>query len=1129
MDAQAMGGDAPTGDPSLAGPGYFSEGLYGGPAHSGRSGRGPEETGIGFGRVDQTLRAPDTLMDTPSVFDLAAVGTLAGSGKPGYRDGELRACMFDGPRDACALPDGSLLVADDRNNCLRRVHINPFLDPGFPAQTVSTLDTGAFLGPRSPVVVDGGSGVLVCDSGHNKIRLIQLNEPSLTGDASPAAAAAGAGAGRGHAKGTVRASDDAQVSDAIVAGSGRRAHRDGAAPSAAFNGPSGLAVLDDGSVLVADSGNHCIRRIAPRRSGGRGLVVTTVAGRPPAPSPPPASTKQRGAAAASARAQAAAPAAATPAGQSHNLRATSAPRSRQSSARGTPAAPSRGAAGRAERARLARLGAALGVARGGGHRDGAGDEALFNSPTALLVDPSGLVYVADTGNHCIRALHPPLDDGTDARSGHGSSDEATRWQVTTVAGTPRRPGDADGPAAEACFSFPLALVASPDGALVVADAGNASVRCLLPLPAEAAAGPDVVSPFAELVTVAGGVRAGPDGAGGRGYLDGPTSKSQFRRPTGLCMLPGTGGCIAVCDETNSLVRILLQHRTLAHSPPGLAHALPAELRPSVAVMAAGAYTSAGAAGAIAGGGGGRSQGQLLPGARSPTRSHALAAFRPDAARTHRAGGDPAVPMQTGFASTTETGRMPASALVGTAAPRPARADERAAMEARFGPAGEQEHLPGTGQTDPRWTVEEVEDQDAAMAGAPKTWAPHAGFARAADAMVDMDEESRTAGAGAGAGGGGGGGGGAGQYGEWGAGFGVLGGDEDPYAPGDTLPRPGEAHGRYAAEVALETAGSPGAAAALRRNTQRAEAVAEVQRRLAGAPLQGTGLDEEHTAASVSRSAAAGLTVPANAADPTWLFRHPELVPHVRDAKEVCPDRRSAHQLRRDAGLAASAANAQTCASLVAGPGAEHTRQRQDMMGLAVTPMTLAMDPDSRRRAVVLHNGQLALPKARSSNPPLIPADAAIRGLDTAVAESQAIVQAFHPSFRQGLRPGAVPMVARVSAIRAYGETLAPVELGGRVPTSTRSSSSRGTGRGGSPSQTRLASAHDGAADPAAPVAKAPPSDYLPALMKPPQAAARGDSAGAADGGLVDRYGHRAASWGEAADLLSEEAPPRRAW
>ncbi|KAA0161297.1 hypothetical protein FNF31_03911 [Cafeteria roenbergensis] len=885
MDAQAMGGDAPTGDPSLAGPGYFSEGLYGGPAHSGRSGRGPEETGIGFGRVDQTLRAPDTLMDTPSVFDLAAVGTLAGSGKPGYRDGELRACMFDGPRDACALPDGSLLVADDRNNCLRRVHINPFLDPGFPAQTVSTLDTGAFLGPRSPVVVDGGSGVLVCDSGHNKIRLIQLNEPSLTGDASPAAAAAGAGAGRGHAKGTVRASDDAQVSDAIVAGSGRRAHRDGAAPSAAFNGPSGLAVLDDGSVLVADSGNHCIRRIAPH-----------------------------------------------------------------------------------------------------------------------------------TGNHCIRALHPPLDDGTDARSGHGSSDEATRWQVTTVAGTPRRPGDADGPAAEACFSFPLALVASPDGALVVADAGNASVRCLLPLPAEAAAGPDVVSPFAELVTVAGGVRAGPDGAGGRGYLDGPTSKSQFRRPTGLCMLPGTGGCIAVCDETNSL----LQRRTDA-------------------------------------------------------------------------------------------------------------------IAARAGQEADRTHASGAG------------DRGAAFAASVR------------QAMVDMDEESRTAGAGAGAGagGGGGGGGGAGQYGEWGAGFGVLGGDEDPYAPGDTLPRPGEAHGRYAAEVALETAGSPGAAAALRRNTQRAEAVAEVQRRLAGAPLQGTGLDEEvralasgrdggdggasgsdgrhgsrkgraadrgtrrrakagsgkrgsdsasrgsaaggrggaagqtslarfmqHTAASVSRSAAAGLTVPANAADPTWLFRHPELVPHVRDAKEVCPDRRSAHQLRRDAGLAASAANAQTCASLVAGPGAEHTRQRQDMMGLAVTPMTLAMDPESRRRAVVLHNGQLALPKARSSNPPLIPADAAIRGLDTAVAESQAIVQAFHPSFRQGLRPGAVPMVARVSAIRAYGETLAPVELGGRVPT---------------------------------------------ALMEPPQAAARGDSAGAADGGLVDRYGHRAASWGEAADLLSEEAPPRRAW
>ena len=57
----------------------------------------------------------------------------------------------------------------------------------------------------------------------------------------------------------------------ILAG-GRQGYQDGAGRDARFDGPVGLALEKDGSLLIADQGNRRIRRVT---SGG---VVTTVAG-----------------------------------------------------------------------------------------------------------------------------------------------------------------------------------------------------------------------------------------------------------------------------------------------------------------------------------------------------------------------------------------------------------------------------------------------------------------------------------------------------------------------------------------------------------------------------------------------------------------------------------------------------------------------------------------------------------------------------------------------------------------------------------------------------------------------------------------------------------------------------------
>src|SRR5207248_9848292 len=69
--------------------------------------------------------------------------------------------------------------------------------------------------------------------------------------------------------------------------------------------------------------------------------------------------------------------------------------------------------------------------------------ARFRQPRGLILDPDdGSLYVADTGNHAIRRI----DSG---------------GRVTTLAGN-GKPGDVDGPAAEARLNNPTGLALAPD-------------------------------------------------------------------------------------------------------------------------------------------------------------------------------------------------------------------------------------------------------------------------------------------------------------------------------------------------------------------------------------------------------------------------------------------------------------------------------------------------------------------------------------------------------------------------------------------------------------------------------------------------------------------------------------------
>lgn len=95
----------------------------------------------------------------------------------------------------------------------------------------------------------------------------------------------------------------------------------------------------------------------------------------------------------------------------------------------------------------------------GGHRDGKLEVAQFRSPQQIFCDADGNMYIADSGNHCIRRIN-------------------SEGLVETVLGMPGTAGWRDGGKEDALFNQPSGIGISSDGSVYVADFGNNRVRKL---------------------------------------------------------------------------------------------------------------------------------------------------------------------------------------------------------------------------------------------------------------------------------------------------------------------------------------------------------------------------------------------------------------------------------------------------------------------------------------------------------------------------------------------------------------------------------------------------------------------------------------------------------------------------
>ncbi len=138
--------------------------------------------------------------------------------------------------------------------------------------------------------------------------------------------------------------------------------------------------------------------------------------------------------------------------------------------------------------------------------------AELKGPTGVVVDGSGVIYIADTRNHRVRKVAAGI--------------------ITTVAGTgdPGYTGDGQ-PAAAAQLKRPTGLALDGAGNLYIADTGNDAVR--------------QVRPNGTIVTFAGTGEAGFSGN------TGPATGARLDAPTGLA---ARGATLLISDTGNNQVR-----------------------------------------------------------------------------------------------------------------------------------------------------------------------------------------------------------------------------------------------------------------------------------------------------------------------------------------------------------------------------------------------------------------------------------------------------------------------------------------------------------------------------------------------------------------------------------------------
>jgi RHS repeat-associated protein len=334
------------------------------------------------------------------------VSTIAGgAGQAGFADGAGNQARFRTLAGVAVGPDETIYVADGGNQRIRMVRNQPDAS-GAPVWTVSTLagngtagfvdGTGSAARFNNPqgIAVDSSGVVYVADTANNRIRRIGTDGSVTT-----------------------------------LAGDGTAGFQDGAGSQARFNAPQGIAVDNQGSIYVADTGNASVRAI---NSAGE---VRTLAG-------------------------------------DGTVGSNDSPAARFDGLMGVATDGANvyvylSDTGNHRIRRLDPSGAVITIAGAErGFADGSASQSRFAEPSGIATDGSGKLIVVDAINSLVRLVDPNL--------AANSSPQA----VVTLAGTGDR-GLTDGAGDLARFLTPRGIAVSPSSAIVVADTGNQVLRRIL--------------------------------------------------------------------------------------------------------------------------------------------------------------------------------------------------------------------------------------------------------------------------------------------------------------------------------------------------------------------------------------------------------------------------------------------------------------------------------------------------------------------------------------------------------------------------------------------------------------------------------------------------------------------------
>ncbi|MEU2925611.1 NHL domain-containing thioredoxin family protein [Streptomyces sp. NPDC007251] len=214
-----------------------------------------------------------------------------GSGARGFADGGPESASFNEPQGLALLEDGAVVVADTVNHALRRLdpvsgEVTTLAGTGRqwwqgsvgsgPAREVdlsSPWDVALF-GGKVWIAMAGVHQLWTYDPGAGTVGVAAgtTNEGLVDGPGAEAWFAQPSGLAATAERLWLADSEtsalrwvdlDGHVHTAVGTGLFDFGHRDGAAEQALFQHPLGVAVLPDGSVAVADTYNHALRRYDP--------------------------------------------------------------------------------------------------------------------------------------------------------------------------------------------------------------------------------------------------------------------------------------------------------------------------------------------------------------------------------------------------------------------------------------------------------------------------------------------------------------------------------------------------------------------------------------------------------------------------------------------------------------------------------------------------------------------------------------------------------------------------------------------------------------------------------------------------------------------------------------------------